>query len=460
MEFVTIKGNRFFYKGKPVIFRGLGIGSWLNMEHFMLGIPTPEKQIREAFTECFGKEKSDSFFQDFISSFVGEDDFRLLKEMGVNLIRVPFNYHWFLDDENPAVFRQEGFCCFDRLLELCRKYEIFLLPDLHAVPGGQNPDWHSDNQTGVPQFWFFEAFQEQIAQMWHAIAKRYASEPFLLGYDLLNEPYLMPQKEGVLQKFYEKVTQAIRQADQNHIIFLEGDHFAMDFSAIHTLRDEQTAITFHFYPTVWEAELCDINYPAQKRREIFEKRFSEMISGMQKFGRPLLCGEAGYDIAGHELWHVMQMVEDTLTLFEKYGISWTLWCYKDACFMGVVYPQKDSPWMKFAEEIHIHWTHYREMEMGKALVEQMCRYFPGEVSEELKYQLQFRQRALLFTLQKEQILKPQLKRWGWERMRRLPASFRMENCGYYEEYGNLLKTFTGKKDADIAGTGCTKEKKQ
>lgn len=136
---------------------------------------------------------------------------------------------------------------------------------------------------------------------------------------------------------------------------------------------------------------------------------------MQKFRRPLLCGEAGYDIAGHQLWHVMEMVEDTLELFEKYQVSWTLWSYKDACFMGIVYPKKESAWMEFAREIHRQWTHYKEMEMGKALVEQMCQYFPGEVSEKLKYELQFRQRALLFTLQKEQILKPQLLRWGWKK---------------------------------------------
>lgn len=61
MEFVQVKGDKFFYKEQPVIFKGLGVGTWLNMEHFMLGIPTPEKQIKEAFRECFGKERSLAF---------------------------------------------------------------------------------------------------------------------------------------------------------------------------------------------------------------------------------------------------------------------------------------------------------------------------------------------------------------------------------------------------------------
>ena len=33
----------------------------------------------------------------------------------------------------------------DRVVKLCQKYELFVILDLHSVPGGQNTDWHSDN---------------------------------------------------------------------------------------------------------------------------------------------------------------------------------------------------------------------------------------------------------------------------------------------------------------------------
>lgn len=218
----------------------------------------------------------------------------------------------------------------------------------------------------------------------------------------------------------------------------------MDFSCLKEIRDAQTALTFHFYPTVWEADLCDPDYPRGERRQVFEQRFRTMLESLLPFNRPLLCGEAGYDIAGHSLGHVMEMVEDTLDLFCKYGVSWTLWCYKDAQFMGLVYPKDDSEWMRFAKEIRTKWTHYGEMAMGRSLVETMCGLFPGEVEEELKYRLQFRQRALLYTLQKEQILKPQLRAWGWERVSRMPESFLFENCSYYKEYQELLADYTKK----------------
>lgn len=445
MGFVRINGNKFDLDGSNMKFAGLGIGSWLNMEHFMLGIPTTDKQIRESFTEVFGKKNSDKFFDDFIMNFCTEDDFKFLSETGINLVRVPFNYRLFLDDNNPYELKEEGFRYFDRLIEMCSKYKIYLLPDLHAVPGGQNPDWHSDNETGIPQFWHFDLFQEQMVFLWKSIAERYVNEEYILGYDLLNEPFLMPAEDGKLQEFYEKVTKAIREVDNNHIIFLEGDFFAMDFSAIKELKDEQTAITFHFYPTVWEADLCDMNYPRDKRREIFEERFKTLLSGMTKFGRPLLCGEAGYGIAGDTLEHVLEMVEDTLDLFNKYDVSWTLWCYKDAKFMGVVYPDENCLWLQFADKVHNEWTHYGEMDMGKDVISNVSKMFPGNASDDLKYQMQFRERAIFFKFQKEQILKPLLEEWGWEKVQQMPESFLMSKCKYYKEYRDVLQRYTLKK---------------
>ncbi|MCI1984315.1 MAG: glycoside hydrolase family 5 protein [Bifidobacteriaceae bacterium] len=441
MDFVTVEGDEFTYRGTPITFRGLGIGSWLNMEHFMVGMPGTDHQIREAFSETFSEKQSQAFFDDFVESFASDDDFAYLKSLGINFIRVPFNYRLFIDDENPEVLKETGFRYFDRLFALCRKYEIFCMPDLHAVPGGQNPDWHSDNMTGVPQFWHFDVFQSQIVSLWKTIARHYANEPYLMGYDLLNEPYLMPSRPGALQSFYEKVTAAIREVDTNHVILLEGDFFAMDFSAIKSIADKNTAITFHYYPTVWHPEMVARDYPREQWKRDCEDGFDTMIAKMRAFGRPLLCGEAGYEIAGDEMSHVIAMTEDTLDVFEKNHVSWTLWSYKDAQFMGLVYPKSETPWMAFVDEIHERWNHHLEMDEGKDIVAAVSHMFPGTTSDTTKYELQFRQRALMFVLQKEQILKPQLQRWGWDRVEKMPASFRFSQCNVHKEYAEVISEY-------------------
>ena len=222
-EFIKVAGTEFTKGNKPILFRGLGIGSWLNLEHFMVGIPSPDNQIRTSIQNCFGEKTVEKFFDSFIHSFVTDKDFAFLQECGVNVVRVPFNYRLFIDDENPEEYKPEGLLYFDYLMELCEKYQIYLLPDLHAVPGGQNPDWHSDNNTGVPEFWHYKVFRDQIVSLWKYIARHYADREYLLGYDILNEPYLIDAPD-ILTDFYKDVTKAVRSVDENHIIFLEGLH--------------------------------------------------------------------------------------------------------------------------------------------------------------------------------------------------------------------------------------------
>lgn len=438
-NFVKVNGTEFTKAGKPLLFRGLGIGSWLNMEHFMLGIPTPDNQIRKTVKEVFGKETADRFFDTFIRSFISEPDFAFLRECGVNVIRVPFNYRLFIDDQNPSEYKKEGLLYLDYLMDFCENYQIYLLLDLHTAPGGQNPDWHSDNNTGIPEFWHYKVFRDQIVALWGYIAEHYKEKEYLLGYDVLNEPYLIDAPD-VLTEFYLEVTESIRKNDPNHIIFLEGDHFAMQFDCIHEIRDENTALTFHYYPTVWEPELFEDAYDKAARCRKFQEILDQIAGIREKFHRPILCGEAGYDIDKNNLPHTLELLDETLTMFNEAEISWTLWCYKDARFMGMVYPKDESPWMKFVQKIHQSWTHYKEMGQANELMERIKAWPEFEkATDELCYFMQFRQRGILYRFQTECILKPLIKEYTPEELLELPKSFLLSDCGYYEEYAKLLK---------------------
>ena len=72
--FVKVNGKEFYYRGKPILFSGLGVGSWLNMEHFMLGLPGTDKQIRN-LCQVLGKEEAARFFDSFILNFLRREDF-------------------------------------------------------------------------------------------------------------------------------------------------------------------------------------------------------------------------------------------------------------------------------------------------------------------------------------------------------------------------------------------------
>lgn len=61
--FVQINGKSFVREGKELRFRGLGIGSWLNLEHFMIGLPGNDRRLRRTVEEVFGSDTASSFLR-------------------------------------------------------------------------------------------------------------------------------------------------------------------------------------------------------------------------------------------------------------------------------------------------------------------------------------------------------------------------------------------------------------
>ncbi len=228
----------------------------------------------------FGLERGRRILDEFTQDFMTEDDFAYLKSHNINLIRVPFRYNMFIDDNGDRV--PDGYRYIDRLMRMAEKYEIYVLPDLHTAPGGQNPDWHSDNQTGYTGFWRFCALQDMVVDMWDDLSKHLSDEKYLLGYDVLNEPFIIPalltgkedtddcatgaRMEGsvqILRNFYHRVLAAVRKNDSNHIVFFEGDHFASDFNGLDDFEDPQVALTFMRTPI-----------PEKKERQSSEKSWT------------------------------------------------------------------------------------------------------------------------------------------------------------------------------------------
>jgi hypothetical protein len=95
------------------------------MENFITGYPGCESQHRAAMLEVLGKEKYEFFFDKFLEYFFTEDDAKFFASLGLNCIRLPFNYRHFEDDMNPRVLKDSGFKHLDRVIDVV---------SFHAVP--------------------------------------------------------------------------------------------------------------------------------------------------------------------------------------------------------------------------------------------------------------------------------------------------------------------------------------
>ncbi|MBD8953145.1 MAG: hypothetical protein EGR85_11540, partial [Subdoligranulum sp.] len=141
----------------------------------------------------------------------------------------------------------------DDCLLWCKKHGIYLFLDMHGAPGGQTGQNIDDSEADIPELFTDERNQDILVKMWRLLAVRYTNEPAVGGYDLLNEP--IPnwncQYNSQLLPLYRRLIRAIREVDPNHVIILEGVHWATDFSVFEDFTQKEAAnnivLEFHKY---------------------------------------------------------------------------------------------------------------------------------------------------------------------------------------------------------------------
>src|SRR5947208_942206 len=219
MDLLQVKGNQIVNaQGQPVRLRGTAIGGWMNMENFINGYAGNESGIRQAAAEILGPRKAEFLFERWLDYFLGEDDIRFIKQTGANVIRPALNYRHFESDAEPFAYDERAFARLDQLLQWCAQHELYVILDMHSVQGSQNPDWHSDNKTRYALFWEHAHFQDRFVALWEALARRYAGNPTIAAYDVMNEPMTAqphtpgaPNDWDTLNRVHRRVVEAIRK---------------------------------------------------------------------------------------------------------------------------------------------------------------------------------------------------------------------------------------------------------
>jgi endoglucanase len=335
-------------KGDTVYLRGFGLGGMLHMENFINGYPANEETMREGLLEVLGEEKYNLFFDNFLKSYFTEPDAEYIHSLGLNLIRIPVNYHLFEDDMNPGVIKEGVFEHLDRVIELCAKYQIYTIIDMHALPGFQNQHWHSDNPTHKALFWKHKDFQDRALHLWEVIVKRYKDQPWIAGYDLINEP-ADPTGDKVFL-YYERLRDAIRKIDPNHILFLEGNRYATDFDMFTEIWDN-VVYTNHDYAAPGFIQGGD--YPGYSsgryiNRDTLEDDFLKRSEFMFTHKVPIWVGEFGPVYTGIPDKDEMryQVLKDQLGYYSKYNVSWCIWLYKDLGLQAILHQNENTPYMK------------------------------------------------------------------------------------------------------------------
>ncbi len=193
------------------------------------------------------------------------EDIRLMAEYGVNCIRLLFS--WSALEPQRGVYDQDYIKKLIRVIEEAKKYDIYILLDMHQDAWGKYiaspvpefcsnpnkgwdgaPNWatytegqstciSSGRESAPAVIYAFQNFwdntdgiNDACIKAWQELVKVAAKYPNVVGYDLINEPGLgyKPLNEDArkLSDYYGKLINAIRASEKQyngleHIVFFE-----------------------------------------------------------------------------------------------------------------------------------------------------------------------------------------------------------------------------------------------
>jgi len=330
-QFVHTDGTKIVDKdGKELYLNGMNLGNWLLWEGYLMmgdfNYRTHSQFLNSLATALGGMDNAREFEHQWRLNYVTEETIAELKNLGFNSVRVPFHYNMFWQN---GQLSDHGFQYLDRLIEYCRTHQVYILLDMHAAPGYQNPGDHSDNinsNSSQPRdsVGFWDGNNVAIAsQVWRHIANRYKDEPIIWGYDLINEPVTQEGRSYELLPSLIQMRNAIREVDNNHIIVAESDWWASDMESINWNNPKTQAATG--VKAQWDDKLV-----YQTHHYVFGT--VDNVTGLyprvdltNSLGIPLILGEYGEDephilrimtdwsinnIAGHFPWSFKKMSHD------------------------------------------------------------------------------------------------------------------------------------------------------
>lgn len=292
-------------RNQPIHLRGTSLGNWLVPEGYMWrldegGGPVSPTEIERFIGELVGPTKADAFWQQYRNTYVTRDDIQNIRAQGLNVVRVPL--HWkFFTPGNP-----EGFRLLDRVVGWCREAGLYVVLDLHAAPGGQT-GYNIDDGNGYPWLFRDAGAQQQTIDLWTRLAKHYAKDTTVLGYELLNEP--IPNYPGLdvlnseLEPLSKRITAGIRTVDRNHSIVLGGAQWDQNFKVFGQPFDANLIYTCHRYQT--EPTVAGL------------KNFIEF---RDRYNVPMWMGETGEH---NDAW-----VASFRQAMDDNDMGWAFWPYK------------------------------------------------------------------------------------------------------------------------------------
>lgn len=244
---------------------------------------------------------------------------------------------------------------------------VHVMIDMHqdiyseAVGGNGAPAWATDTDGKTPgsvpgsdKFWWlgyldpattaaFKNFweygrradlQDHYISAYQHLAQRFASNPGVIGYDLMNEPFpgdLPKALDGSFQKtwlndFYKRLIPALRAVEPNKYLFFEPQSFGINFGFPSALpkqedtRNGESRLVYapHIYPLFLHEGQAYSDIDRQQMRDWSKNRSADL--NLQQ--TPLMVGEIG---GSDSTPGFSRYLDDVMNMMDAMGGSWSWW---------------------------------------------------------------------------------------------------------------------------------------
>lgn len=314
--------------------KGIDLGGWLS--------------------QCGEENYNDNHY----STFITESDIEAVSKMGLDHVRLPFDYNVIMDDSGE--FIPSGFAYIDNAVAWCRKRGLAIVLDLHKTAGFVFDD------ASCCQFFTDRKLQEMFFKLWTEMAKRYGNADDI-AFELLNE-ITDPNTAQKWNELAAEAVQAIRAVTKTTRIIIGGifNSSIYGMTLLDRPADENIVFTFHCYsPLVfthqnayWVAAMpkgFSTTYPQPEKQmyelshslfgndydaefdkentenissKFFDRMFAEAVRIAEEFNVPLYCGEYGViDQADPE--STLCWFSDIHEAFVNHKIARAVWTYKE-----------------------------------------------------------------------------------------------------------------------------------
>ncbi len=356
--------------GEKLFIMGTNLGNWLNPEGYMFGFQRTNSawMIDQMLRQMVGPDATDDFWQTFKDRYITRADIDFIAAQGANTIRLPFNYKLFTADDYMGKVAgdhgREAFERMDSVVSWCKANGLYLILDMHDCPAGQTGD-NIDDSYGYPWLFESERAQQQMCDIWKQIAIHYCQEPTILGYELMNEPIAhyfenLNDLNEKLEPLCKRLTAAIREVDQNHLVILGGAQWNGNFDVFSDWTfDDKIIYSCHRYggPSSQDA-------------------YQNLIGFRDKSGLPMFMGETGHNS--------LQWQKEVALMLQQNNIGYTYWPYKKvdgSCWMSIQRPEEwDSVVVRFSEAPRGTYKEWREARPDQEKAKRVLRQFLDNLS--------------------------------------------------------------------------------